>query len=285
VSAEQGSKTTQQPQAEQPQGAQIQDLMQAAKAAPKPDLDSEALRAAEAALAAGERALAQAREARGLTAVRTSRLRERLLRLVLVINLMLMVVVLALPERIPGRTVKSPAPVTEPAPAPAVPVHSGDLYDQALRAAADNDYSQACALLEQWLEQNPRMHPSQQCNAFHALSWYWLKLGNLQKSQDYDQKAAALVRSSTLPEDLVQMAQQAQQRGDSEALRRLWARFLLQQRQVPASMYGHVAEAYLELGDSYRTEAGKAAEAARVRELEELRARMQSEAAAPPGKR
>jgi hypothetical protein len=35
-------------------------------------------------------------------------------------------------------------------------------------------------------------------------------------------------------------------------LRRVWARFLLQQRQVPSSLYKHVAEAYLQLGDSYR---------------------------------
>jgi hypothetical protein len=281
VSAEQGSKTTQQAKAEA-QPSEIQDLMQPAP----PDLESEALRAAEAALAAGERALAEARAARGHSeplATRHSQLRERALRMVLVFNLLLLVVVLLLPHRVAEEPIVGPDPVTQPEqPRPAAG-RRGDLYDQALQAAAADDYARATALLERWLTETPRMHPGQQLNAYHALAHYSFKLGNLAKNQEYVQKAGALVRSSTLPEDLVQMAQQAEQRGDHEAMRQLWARFLLQQRQVPASMYGHVAQAYLKLGDSYRSEAGKAAEAARVRELEELRSRMDQEPA-PPAK-
>ncbi len=301
MTTEQGSKQKDQAAAaDAAPGSQIADLMKpgpAAKAAP--DLDHAALQAAEEALAAGQRALAAARAQTG-EPPRRSRLRQNVLRGLLAFNLLLMVGVMLLPAPVTdsGPVVNAPpqpipAPVAQgtdapqgPGPqAPAGP-RAGSLYDQALRSAAEGNYDAAIVALERYLAESPRLHVGQQCNVYHALAHYSFQLGNLPKSQEYDQKAAALLRSHTLPEDLVQMAQQAEQRGDAEAMRRLWSRFLLQQRQVPASMYRHVAEAYLKLGDSYRMEAGKAAEAARIAELERVRQRVRDEAAAqPPGER
>ena len=66
--------------------------------------------------------------------------------------------------------------------------------------------------------------------------------------------------------------------------RQHYARLLLQQRQIPSSLYRHVAEAYLKLGDSYRTEAEKAARASRQQELEQLNASLREQAAKGTGK-
>jgi hypothetical protein len=81
------------------------------------------------------------------------------------------------------------------------------------------------------------------------------------------------------------MAKAAAANRDQEALRRVWARFLLQQRQIPSWLYQHVAQAYLELGDSYRRDADAAAEQARLRDLQETAARLRAEAMEPREKR
>ena len=66
--------------------------------------------------------------------------------------------------------------------------------------------------------------------------------------------------------------------GDQESLRRVWARFLLQQRQIPSWLYQHVAQAYLQLGDSYRKDADAAERQAREQDLEAAAARLRAEA-------
>ena len=75
----------------------------------------------------------------------------------------------------------------------------------------------------------------------------------------------------------------ALQEGDQETLRRVWARFLLQQRQVPSYLYHHVAQAYLELGDSYRQDADAGARAARQKELKDAAAQLRGEAVSRKG--
>ena len=153
-----------------------------------------------------------------------------------------------------------------------------DRYTQAMVAAADRDYPTAIRLLEQYLVETPRMAPSSQMNVLMALAWYSHRVGNLAAAQDYERRFKALNDSHSLPEDLVAMAQAAAKSGDQESLRRVWARFLLQQRQVPSSLYKHVAEAYLQLGDSYRNQANEAGEQERVRQLEETAMRLREQA-------
>ena len=111
-----------------------------------------------------------------------------------------------------------------------------------------------------------------------ALEHYASQVGDFQKAQEFQRRMDALRSSHSLPEDLVQMALEAKRNGDIESMRRHYARLLLQQRQIPSSLYRHVAEAYLELGDSYRNEAEKGDAAARERELEQVREQLKKRA-------
>ena len=109
-------------------------------------------------------------------------------------------------------------------------------------------------------------------------AWTWARNNDFKRAQDYQRRADAIDGSHSLPEDLVAMAKAAAESGDQESLRRVWARFLLQQRQIPSWLYKHVAEAYLQLGDSYRQQANAAEEQARLRELEATAERLREQA-------
>lgn len=258
-----------------------------ARARSAPNLDADALRAAESALAEGERALAAARAQLGNDQARVvekprSRGRELALRLLLAANVLAMLVVAMLPSS-GGKTgtveVKPEVPPVHEAPSEphAVP-QTNDKYGQALAAAAKNDFALAITLLEQSLADSPRMMASTKMQTLMALAWYSTKVGNRAAASDYERRVQALKNSHQLPEDLVEEAKAAAKNGDQESLRRIWARFLLQQRQVPSSLYKYVAEAYLQLGDSYRSQANAAAEQQRLRELEENAARLRAQA-------
>jgi len=274
---------------------QLADLMSAGAAKPAAakkaavDLDGEALKAAEQALAEGQKVLAKAHEeiAQATTPPRRNRTRELVLRLLLVGNVVAMIVVAMLPT--PGSTSTSTDPATnqtaaEPGTQPTAPktgspagANFNDPWNLALVAAERREWGSAIEILEKYLLDSPRMAPSQRLSVLMALSYYSSRVGNLTASQEYQRKAEAIEQSHSLPEDLVAMAKAAAENGDQESLRRIWARFLLQQRQVPTWLYKHVAEAYLQLGDSYRNEANQAAEKQRLQELEENAARLRAE--------
>ena len=122
------------------------------------------------------------------------------------------------------------------------------------------------------------MAPGSQLNVLMMLAHYSQMVGKFDAAREYERRAQGIAQSHSLPEDLVAMAKAAEASGDQQALRRVWARFLLQQRQVPSSLYQHVAEAYLQLGDSYRNQANAAAERQRLRDLEATNARARAEA-------
>lgn len=257
-------------------------------ARPSPDLDGDALRAAERALADGERALAQARaqlhpDERAAAAKPAGTGRELTLRLLLALNVLAMVIVAMLPPS-PGLVRNDApaaiAPTAPPATAkgPAEIARFNEPFNNALAAADRGNHAEAIATLERYLADNPRLLPSQRLNVLNMLAHYAGLASDFAKSQQYAQQAAAIGQSHSLPADLVEMAKAAAASGDQETLRRVWARFLLQQRQIPSWLYKHVAEAYLQLGDSYRREADDAAERARVQELEETAARLRAEA-------
>lgn len=263
----------------------------AASARPKVDLDRAALAAAEQALAAGQAALAAAQRELTGTAPRATA-REWLLRVLLAINVVAMVVVALLPTASGTGT----APVEPTTHGPAVPPSQttndptlpgngtqapnaagpavADLYNRALLAAERQDWRGAITLLEEHLAAAPRMAPSQRLSVLMALGYYSSRAGDFTAARDYQRKAEAIEQSHSLPEDLVAMAKAAADSGDQEALRRVWARFLLQQKQIPSWLYKHVAEAYLQLGDSYRNEANTAAERQRIADLEALAAKL-----------
>jgi hypothetical protein len=282
------------PAGEHPSGAALTDLMASGArgaAKPGPNLEAEALRAAERALADGEAALAQARAqlakpARPV-APAGSRRRELVLRGLLAFNVLAMVVVAMLP--VPG---KGPAPATDPHPADVQPTthkppadrHFNERYVAAQQAADRGEFTEAMTQLETHLAESPRMAPGQQLNVLMALAYYAHRANDFGRADEYRRRADALEKSHALPDDLVAEAKAAQQSGDQERLRRIWARFLLQHRQIPSSLYKHVAEAYLQLGDSYRQQADVAAEQARLQELKLYGERLRAEALQAEGK-
>jgi hypothetical protein len=274
----------------QPPPEQLADLMNVGgKRAGAPDLEQQAIAAAEQALAAGQQAAAAAEQALARPARRN--VREIVLRSLLALNLLAMLAVVFLPAPLPPPVVPTTSPSTGPAPgaveqppAPALPppLRRPTLDDPVIRAfaAADQrDYRTAIRLLEDHLAASPRLEPSRKANVLLALQHYSSQLGDFAKSEEYQRKVEALRSSHSLPEDLLQMANEAEKAGDVESMRRNYARLLLQQRQIPSALFRHVAEAYLKLGDSYRLEAEQAGAKSRQQELEELRTKLRQQAA------
>ena len=259
---------------------QLSELMSAsageaspAPIAPKVDLEQEAIEAAAQAVADGERAVAEAeaalREAAPpapppatgpLSAPRNRR--ELVLRVLLAVNVAVILVVALLPAPATGGGESVDPVVTEPpAPAPTSQVSPqptaqvmNEPWNQALRASERREWGAAVTILEGYLDSRPEMPPSERLSVLSALSFY------AARDKDFKEAAAAV------------------ELGDQESLRRIWARFLLQQRQIPSWLYQHVAQAYLELGDSYREDAASGARAARALELEAAVAAVRAEA-------
>lgn len=250
----------------------------AAPAPSGPDLEVEALKAAEAAIAQSQQVLAEAREQLQHKArPKGSRGRELALRALLLVNLAAMVAVMLVPNGAPTKPHTAEPTPSHAEPQTATPRHEGP-YERALAAADQGEWRQAIDILEGYLQQSPRLAPARRANVLFALEHYAHQLGDFKATEEYRRKAEALRSSASLPDDLVQMAHEAETAGDAESVRRLWARFLLQQRQIPSSLYKHIAEAYLKLGDSYRSEAQQAADLARRTELEAARGRLRDEA-------
>lgn len=283
---------------------QLSELMSAsageaspAPIAPKVDLEQEAIEAAAQAVADGERAVAEAeaalREAAPpapppatgpLSAPRNRR--ELVLRVLLAVNVAVILVVALLPAPATGGGESVDPVVTEPpAPAPTSQVSPqptaqvmNEPWNQALRASERREWGAAVTILEGYLDSRPEMPPSERLSVLSALSFYAARDKDFGRSRRYSQQAQALEQSHSLPADLVKEAAAAVELGDQESLRRIWARFLLQQRQIPSWLYQHVAQAYLELGDSYREDAASGARAARALELEAAVAAVRAEA-------
>ena len=183
------------------------------------------------------------------------------LRGLLLVNLAMMGVVLALPN---GRA-PAPAPEREPPPAKADPLLSpprqlGGLptskyWSEALESAGKGDLPQAILLLERYLELSPEITDVERRLVYNQIAFYLAKDGRTDEALEYERRSSQLMSRSHLPDDLLQNAHRAEQEGKLQEMRSAYARFLLQQKQIPPSLRKHIAEAYLKLGDSYRLEA------------------------------
>jgi hypothetical protein len=248
-------------------------------------LEADAMRHAEQAVAEGEKALADAnthlQEAATaqVAAKPASRFnRERVLRVLLAVNVLAMIVVSMLSA--PTNTDPSdgnPA-VVEPQPKGPAVRHLSEPVNRAMQASENRDFAGAVAILETYLQDSPRMNAAERLSVMAALSYYASRNADFAKSRKYAQQAQDLEQSHSLAEDLVLVAEAAIKSGDQESLRRIWARFQLQQQQIPPWLYQHVAQAYLQLGDSNHKDAGTAADAARRKELNDATARLRAEA-------
>lgn len=261
------------------------EVPQAKPAKPAVNLEADAMRAAEQALAEGQKALADANAQikQGATAQvvakPTSRInRELVLRVLLAVNVLAMVIVSLLPAPANTDANDGNSSVVEPQPTRPALRQMSEPVNRAWQASENRDFASAVVILETYLQDNPRMHSAERLSVMTALIHYSSRNNDFAKSQKYARQTQALEQSHSLPEDLVHMAEAAIKSGDQESLRRIWARFLLQQRQIPTWLYQHVAQAYLQLGDSYRKDADIADQAVRRKELDDATARLRAEA-------
>lgn len=191
--------------------------------------------------------------------------REWMLRGLLAVNLALVGAVLALPI---GRQ-----PVSEPTaphssnpsntdPAASSPPRSlgfaigeQSLYLRSLELASAGKFDDAIGVLEGHLQSNPFMGEVEQRLVYHALAMFAVRAGRNEDASRYEAAMDRLRIGAQLPQDLLNLARQAEAEGRGADMRRYYARFLLQQKQVPPSLRDRIAEAYLKLGDGYRVEA------------------------------
>jgi hypothetical protein len=134
-------------------------------------------------------------------------------------------------------------------------------FEAAIEAAEKGDYTLAIAHLE-GLVQDPSLGPRELEIYYTALATYALKDGREEDSLIWSSLANSVRRPGTQPEDLLSLAQKAEEEGDGPLMRRSYARFLLMRDQLSPAMLGKVTEIYLRLGDSYRLEARVGAEKA-----------------------
>ncbi|MEZ5966906.1 MAG: hypothetical protein R3F56_23905 [Planctomycetota bacterium] len=198
--------------------------------------------------------------------------REWLLRGLLVLNLALIGGVVALPiGKAPVEPAASPASGHGAAPATGhaaeaprrslgFAVGEQGLYLRALEMAGQGKFDDAIATLEGHLRANPYMGEVEQRLVYHALAMFAVRAGRNEEASRYEAAMDRLRIGAQLPQDLLDLARQAEAEGRGADMRRYYARFLLQQRQVPPSLRDKIAEAYLKLGDGYRIEAEHGAE-------------------------
>lgn len=237
-----------------------------------PDLDADALAAAAAAIARGERALKELPPDVMPNRVGAGgrRKREKILRTVLFINLILMGVMVALPDPEtpeprpdPGSVVTDPPepppgatnPLPEPPPDTArLP---DDLWTRAYLFQSEGKYDEASDALLEYERINPGLKTGARMDLYTTLASFLFKAGRMEEAERYREKMRTLVSGGSLPEDLLRAAQAAWADGRFGEARRYYARFLLQRQQLTTVLRESVAEAYLRIGDSYRKAADK----------------------------
>ena len=255
-------------------------------------MEQEALAAAEQAVTDGKAAAVEAEQslAQGSpssAAPRGAR-NELVLRALLAVNVIAMIVVALMPDPSPEPVIDgdSEAPVSATAPVdPASTLTVNEPWNRALRASEQRDWSTAVTILDGYLRDRAGIAPSERLSVLSALSYYASQDRDFAASRRYAQQAQALTQSHFSSDDLVKEAEAARTSGDQAALRRVLARFLLQQDEAPSHLYPHLIKSYLELGDSYREDAAAGARAARTREMKAAAARLRAESLSREEKR
>ncbi len=201
---------------------------------------------------------------------------DRVLQIMLVVNLVLLAVMLIVPsggnkpsDPTPART-GTAATTTEKAPDSFVQpprvigaLPNSGLWEESVRAAGEGDYRGAAAVLQRYLATSNGMTDLERRLVYNQLAFYLTKDGRIAEAHEYERKSQQLMARSYLPDDLLNSARRAAQQGQIAAMRSAYARLLLQQKQIPPTLRKSIAEAYLKLGDSYRLEANRAESATR----------------------
>lgn len=234
-------------------------------------LEDDALHAAQHAVDAGNKAIADANaqlhEVAQATAPQSSSARvsrEFVLRVLLTVNVLALIAVLLVPAPISVDLLGDNSTGTAP--------QSNKPMNRAMHASENRDYVSAVAILEAYLQGDPPLNAAQKLSLMTAISHYASRNNDFVKARLYAQQAQAIAQSHSLSEDLVQAAEAAVKSGDQASLRRIWEAALLQQQQIPTWLYQHVARAYLQLADGNQLDGGMAAESAARMRTEVLKA-------------
>ncbi len=128
-------------------------------------------------------------------------------------------------------------------------------YQQAMLVALDGDFALACDLLIHYLERHEHLDEGVRRLVHAQVAYYQRKAGNLGAALEHERLARPGTQQAYLAEELLQAARSAQARGDHLAVRRAYARFLLQQDTMSPGMRALLDEAWLQMGDGYRQQA------------------------------
>jgi hypothetical protein len=219
-----------------------------------------------------------------LAAPNASPRREWVWRALLVVNFAVLAAVLALPAKAP--TSGAAAPPAEPPRAArnlGFAIKEQAFYLRALELAGAGKFDDAIAVLDGYLKANPHLVEVEQRLILHALAMFCVRVGRTDDARRYEAAMDQLRVGAQLPHDLLDLASKAEAEGRGADMRRYYARFLLQQEQIPPSLRARIAQAHLKLGDGYRLEAERGAERERERERAAEQAPDQKDAA-PRGK-
>ncbi|MEC9048673.1 MAG: hypothetical protein VYA51_11725 [Planctomycetota bacterium] len=201
-------------------------------APPAGDRGHAAVKEAEAALRAGQRALAQVDEAlRARPPARAGRARERVLRALLALNVAALLVVSLLPAE------QAAVRMTLPT--------SYQPWGEALHAAEQQDWAAAVTVLEAYLSDGVGLPVSERLSALSALSYYASRGRDQTMSRRFDRAARALVARPGREDDLVRDVEAAMERDDREVLSRAWERFQARATELPPHLFTPVAQSYL----------------------------------------
>lgn len=216
-------------------GPPISRLM-ANTAPPGSDRDRAALADAEQALQVGARALAEARsELRQRPRPKPRRQQERVLRVLLSLNVAALLVVTLLPATRAAVRV-APLPSYQP-------------WSEALQAAEQHDWAAAVTVLEAYLSDGVGMPVSERLSALSALSYYASRGRDQAMSRRFERAASELVAPQGAAGPLVREAEAALERDDHAVLSRAWERFQERATQIPAHLFTPLAQSYLERED------------------------------------
>lgn len=249
------------------------------------DYEVDSTRAAERAIVGSELALDDARRLLKQEALSDAaqdsvarKKSEIVLRLLLGVNVLAIAIVAMLPMPVGTNSsgvnpvMFEPLELVEPIARP-----MSEPFNRALLAAEAGDFAGAVDALEQQLASNPQMHLAERLNVMTTASYYALRNNDFKASLKYAELAQSLQNSQSSQDQLERMAAAAVRSGDQEAMRRAWARFMLQQRQMPSLLYQQIARAYLQLSDSYADGTANDAEAVHMEQLTAATNRLRSE--------
>ncbi len=152
---------------------------------------------------------------------------------------------------------RDPGSIAAPRPGarPLIPRHK--YWTEAWKAAEKGDHARAVALLRALLKEEPGMAPSLRRTVHLQLAHFYGLAGEYEEMRKQISLAEEGIKRALIPEDLWNLGEEATALGNHRMARRYYARFLLQEAQIPKERRKDIPLAYLRLADGYRNQASK----------------------------